>query len=98
MERNEPECWTCAYFIIVGDKKCCVKHQVELPVDKGPYLICPSWHSINEGNEKILNWCKKNSPEEGSLYVYKLYSSEAPRVIALFSEMPKVMVQLNESN
>ena len=86
---TEPECWNCRHFVR-GDKKICSLHQVILPVENGPHLICMRWEHESDPAHAITWWRRKFLTDNGMLYRYLLFSSESPLPLAPFRKLEPV--------
>lgn len=86
---TEPECWNCRHFVRGEARKLCTLHQVILPTEKGPHLICTAWAHGADAARAITWWRRRHLRDDATLYRYVLYSNEPPQPLARFSSLPR---------
>ena len=86
---SEPECWNCRHFLRGEKHKTCALHSVILPTEKGPHLICTAWEHASDAAHAVTWWRRRYLTDNGMLYRYVLYSSEAPLPLSPFRKLER---------
>jgi hypothetical protein len=78
--KGESECVTCRFHADTASGIFCNKYSTDIPVERGPYLICRLWQREN-GQTLDEHWKNKYLPLEDTLYKHDPYWSSPPTVI-----------------
>jgi hypothetical protein len=84
----EPECWNCRHFLDEGLRKVCRLHEVVLPMERGPHLICSRWQHRADSQRSVVWWHRRFLRYDSLLYRYSPFGAEPPRPAAPFRALP----------
>jgi len=82
--KGERECVTCKFHVDRDTGIFCTKYSSDIPVERGPYLICRFWERL-DGQSLNLNWKNQHLPREDVLYQYDIYMVSPPKIIKEFT-------------
>lgn len=84
----EPECWNCRHFRTDARRRICALHQVVLPMERGPHLVCTRWQHPGDGRGAVVWWRRRYLRYDSLLYRYAPFGAEIPRPVAPFRALP----------
>jgi hypothetical protein len=82
--KGERECVTCRFHVDTATGIYCQKYSSDIPIERGPYLICRFWEGY-DGQTLNDGWKNKYLPREDVLYQYDIYMINVPQVVKEFT-------------